>query len=192
MGSPSTQLVVYTNGDHLTVENLAQITDLSVSEVRVTLYPKSDEWSDNELTSRIKVLSQRTDLVVNQGQFTRGKRGLEMKLSLPGGTLLHVVAPDTSTYSNRAGSVGAFTKRRTACSLLEKSAAIDFEGNVKLCCEIQDVTVLPDYSNLGNLKNETFFEIWRSKTASEIRSSHAIADFSITPICYKCDRRSHD
>ncbi len=192
---PEAGLAIYTNGDLLTRDRLHELADLGVDELRITLYP--DNRNAFQPPSRATITRYLAGLGFDPDACPPpqlGRRGLELRFHHER-LRLHLIVPDIGGYTDRAGKalpavLGLAEPRRHPCHLPRIAAAIDHLGNVKMCCQIYDVTT-PEQAKyvLGNLTVQTFEQIWRSPEAEALRERLAQADFTGLEACQHCSHR---
>lgn len=187
---PMTKIAIYTNGDYLDVKKNDFLLKTSINEVRVTLYPLKKEYLD--APSEDKIIEFVNKLFPNKtvSIFT-GKRGLETKFTV-NKTQYHIISPLIKGYTDRAGDVRMeylklLERRVCPCYLPTHSAAIDYLGNLKLCCQIYDVSEEKhrDY-NIGNVLDVPFFDLWFSPKMEIMRNNAAAGLFDTMTVCQGC------
>jgi MoaA/NifB/PqqE/SkfB family radical SAM enzyme len=190
---PGAKLTTYTNGDYLTANLLDCLNRAGLNEMKVTLYPSGGGEEADQSLEPIKATLARLNL--REGTLSRHRERLEVSTNI-GAMLVRVALPLVCNFSNRAGSVWSSspvqqerTERKTPCYLPAKSAAIDWLGNVKLCCQIYDVT-LPQYESyfIGNVLSSSFGDLWYSRRMNVLRTTLARAHFGDSLwACRLCD-----
>ena len=67
------------------------------------------------------------------------------------------------------------------------SAAIDYLGNLKLCCQIYNVQAKEhtDYF-IGNLDKNNFWQLWNCEKMKTYRENAAKANFEGMTVCQGC------
>lgn len=190
---PRARLSVYTNGDRLDRPMLRKLLAAGADEVRVTLYPapsRALEEPDPEVVDRFL----RRLGVDRKGRRLDKAGRLERRVRV-GRALLVVKAPRIRSYCNRAGSVGleAFGStrpRRASCLYPYLSAAVDYHGNLKLCCHVYETTRPEDRSSVvGNVGETAFSKLWNGARMKALREKLAEADFAGLPNCARCNHR---
>ncbi len=84
---------------------------------------------------------------------------------------------DLEKFSPRFHSV-----KREPCASLWLSPIVRVDGILSPC--LQDDR---DLQMLGNLKNDSFFDLWFSESAHNLRKKHIAGDFENISICKDCD-----
>lgn len=91
-----------------------------------------------------------------------------------------------SSYHNWAGGLGASRKdsRQLPCLRIWQTFTVLCNGDVALCCMDYDGAV-----KLGNIKDNTIYEIFNGKKLQKLREAHLKGDFEKIPICKNCEAR---
>jgi radical SAM protein with 4Fe4S-binding SPASM domain len=185
--APGAKPAVYTNGDLLRPGRLDDLLAAGVAYVRVTRYPRDpatvptaeglDRW-----LARSGLAAGRTwrHVPLRQGPAVR----LENVAAQVG-----VLAPHIGRYNDRGGTASRFgpmAARTEPCGLTATSLSVDYQGDVKMCCN-----VVPDIAEhhryvVGNLADATLTELWSSPAMQDWRVRHAAADWSASPACRSC------
>lgn len=182
------KLAIYTNGDYLKGPALNHLLISGINEIRITIYPNhlyltyEERLRDVHAFARLNLRNVSLQLVPREDR-------LQFEASIQS-TKLVLISPDISSYSNRGGLLGCQTNyhRSKPCHLPRMSAAIDVNGNVKLCCQIYDVTAQGFHKYiLGNVTQASFLEIWNSPEFNRIRQKLLSADYDGLDACQKCD-----
>jgi hypothetical protein len=184
------RLVVYTNGDLLDRPMLERLASSGADALNVTLYPPAGRAFEAPQAAPLTRVARRLGLVRLGRAADNGRR---IKQYARFGALRVLLAvPHIAHYHDRAGSVGlaalvSHRPRVLPCLLPYASAAIDYHGNLKLCCHIYD-SLLPDNRPcvIGNVGEQPFSRLWRSARLQRLRRQLARADFSGLPACAAC------
>lgn len=179
---------IFTNGDLLNSEMVRALCNAGVSYLRVMRYPplsqamaaQSDhqiaDWLDHK---NILTICDWKVCPVRQGCAAFGEIQ-QMKIE--------VIVPNISLYNWRGGttSIPLGCERTLPCSLTTRSAAIDFAGRLKMCCNVYPEA--PDHANyvIGSLNTHSFAELWESSVMEKFRYAHVRSDWSVSPICSRC------
>jgi len=78
-----------------------------------------------------------------------------------------------------------YKSKRKPCALIWQRMVVDWNGDVVLCCDDWNHSVI-----LGNLKKQTIKEIWKGEKLREIRKAHIEGKFHKVPLCAKCNKKS--
>lgn len=188
---PTARIAIYTNGDLLNNALFEKLKTFGVLELRITLYPlKRGGKSGND--KRVLNLERRIHIPIRDIPKHSTHRGHEIEFTY-GAMNVIVVVPRVIQYSNRAGLVSqefmlSRYSRNESCHLPSQSAAIDYLGNLKLCCQFQDVSGASESRyNIGNIRKTAFTELWNSEKLMCAREQLRNADFRNFPVCSKCN-----
>jgi MoaA/NifB/PqqE/SkfB family radical SAM enzyme len=188
---PGARLSLFTNGDLLTRPFLGRLGEAQVDEVRVTRYPSERKRFDEPNARTLARYVTRLGLEYEDGPELDDARFIGRTLQ-HGPLTLIVRAPRVKAFGSRAGAVKlerlAMKGRRDwPCYQPSASAAIDYHGNLKICCHIYD-TKDPLNANaiVGNVGQTPFSQLWRSDRLNAIRRALEKADYRNMPMCQKC------
>jgi len=179
------RLTVYTNGDYLTSQLLDVLASAGLSEMRVTVYPRTigESSSHEQLWQwlRKKHFLKREkwrEVTVRQGPA----------LELPGSLSVLLISPEVGRYYDRGGILPSLSiaKRTKPCLMTSHSLSVDYEGNIKMCCNVVARCDAHRPYVLGNVKERDLIEVWNSQQFDVLREHHLRADWSTTPICSGC------
>lgn len=187
---PHAKLELHTNGDFLDRALLGGLSGLGVELVRVTLYPSNEKAFAPPEPFRARRFLERLGLADARDERRKvGKLELSARL---GETELVVRVPDIASYSTRAGEaplagLRSTPKRTSACLLPFHSAAIDYLGQLKLCCHVFDTTK-PDAQPyvIGNVEQTPFTTLWSGPRMTALRRQLMRADFTGLSACAGC------
>lgn len=185
------RLAIFTNGDFLDRETFEKLAALGVDNIRVSLYPPANEAFEEPQPERIiSYLERALDVRISESDVFMDHH-LQARI-LVDSVNFHFMAPVVRHYHNRGGAVrleelNDHSAREIPCFLPFLSAAIDYLGNLKLCCEIYDVS-LPDNRiyNIGNVADGGFTQLWFSDRMNHIRQKIAVANYKELPACRSC------
>lgn len=187
---PKAKLELHTNGDFLDRTMLDALVDLGVELVRVTLYPSNEKAFDAPEPHRARRFLDRLDLSDTQREERKATK-LELTTKLRD-TELIVRVPEIAKYSTRAGNapmdgLRSTRKRTERCLLPFHSAAIDYLGNLKLCCHIFDTTSTDAKPYvIGNVARTPFTRLWSGTRMTKLRTQLMNADFKGLDACAGC------
>lgn len=158
---PRARLEIYTNGDFLDIGMLDRLYEAGVQHYYVTLHGTGKEQKEGK--KRIDKLEQ---------YIKKAKRKIKIDLLILG---------KENPLSTRAGLVKVnITKKTPICLFYNSPLAINYQGDVVLCCE--------DYLGevvLGNLENENLMDIWNKKNFKDIRRQLRKSVYKLN-ICKRC------
>jgi MoaA/NifB/PqqE/SkfB family radical SAM enzyme len=181
------KLALYTNGDLLPQRGIRWVTGLPIDELRVTRYPRHTEPpTQKNIDDYLFKVGVNRDMC--QEYITR--RGLEIHTEISNTKIL-IIFPEIDKFNNRGGLLDNTTKndffRAKPCILPKISSAIDVQGNVKLCCQVYDVTLEGKEYSIGSIGNKPFVNIWNSSQFEKIRHLFLLANFNGFDKCIKCN-----
>ncbi|MBI3180903.1 MAG: radical SAM/SPASM domain-containing protein [Myxococcales bacterium] len=190
---PRAHLEVLTNGDLLGRVTLRQLRTFGADLVRVTLYPPPQRAFDGPDKRALRAFMRRLGLLAKAPLRDRGSK---IELHARQGRMRVIVrAPRLGHFTDRAGSVRmaeliSRKRRRRQCLLPIHSAAVDYHGNLKLCCHIYD-TLQPSNRPyvIGNVEKVAFTRLWASPRMQSLRAKLAAADFRGLAACARCSHR---
>jgi radical SAM protein with 4Fe4S-binding SPASM domain len=154
---PKAQLVIYSNGDALSLNKFNELIDAGVDSFLVTQHGKTMSESMKSLYASLK----------NSPDKMRKMKYNHFNSMTP--------------LFNRGGLVKSkILKTIPRCAEKDNPVAIDYNGNVILCCNDYFSTV-----KFGNIKSQRFVDIWLSDRYVKIRKQLKNKQY-ILPICLKC------
>jgi hypothetical protein len=186
---PGARPAIFTNGDVLTASRLDGLTGAGVRYLRVTLYPRRAGASPSD--EQIRGFLDRADLASMPWVWRSVRQG-RAAVCERAGCRIEVISPDIGgTYNSRAGSVTtlplAVAGRSEPCLMTATSASVDYRGRLKMCCCVYpEPGVGHDGYVIGSLTDSTFADLWWSAQMGRYRAAHAVADWSLSPVCAGC------
>jgi len=190
---PQCLLSLFSNGDYLDVKRVEELSRHGIRYLRITLYPARAGETFNKDESifrieswlgakRLKTLLPWDLKESRQGVAATGSRNTMR---------IEVISPNLATYNQRGGTaVGvSVAPRHEPCHMTWHSAAIDFRGRMKMCCNVFPEAVNHGRYVVGDLNAQTFGAIWSSEAMHKFRRMHTKADWSSSPICRLCTQR---
>lgn len=185
---PMSSPCVFTNGDFITLDIINELNLAGLKYLRITLYPTSKSKTESSIQQiqrwvNIKKLSSFL------WQYKHVRQG-ESAFIDHNGTDIEIISPNLLTYNYRGNtSFAAIIEQRTKpCFMTSHSAAIDYKGRMKMCCNIYPENSSHEPYIIGDLNNETFEELWNSKQLIDLRKRHSKSDWSMSLICSKCNQ----
>jgi radical SAM protein with 4Fe4S-binding SPASM domain len=166
---PEVYLDILTNGDYLNVENVDELFQAGLDNMKVSMYDGPEQIP---VFNRIKEACGLSD-----------KRFVLRKRYLSAGEDFGL------TINNRGGSVNIKKYNivplkepvRRSCFYPFHKLIIDYEGSVMICpCDWERKLVV------GNLNKDSIFEIWNSQQMKQVRLRLINEDRSEAP-CTECD-----
>jgi len=186
--APFARPAIFTNGDALNREMLAELTEAGVCSIRVTRYPHTAETPPSY--EAIQTYLEKVGLAGLIFEYSPVRQGLGAQTEV-GGVRLEVISPAiTATYNTRGGSVTTLpllAKARTApCLMTATSLVVDYLGQVKMCCCVYPEAAEHSGYVLGSVREQRLLELWNSGAMNAYRQAHAAADWSLSPACASC------
>ena len=188
---PNSKTAIYTNCDYLNKETSKKLIDLEVKKIRVTLYPKQKEIFTKQTDDKIFKLFSELNFSIDKPNIIEKKRGRKIKFQV-NKTTFHIFIPNIKCFTDRAGKIEIeelklSSIRQQPCNLPSHSAAIDYKGNLKLCCQVYDVET-SEYSdyNIGSISNINFWDLWSSDKMKNYRKNALEGKFNTMKICQFC------
>jgi radical SAM family protein/iron-sulfur cluster protein len=183
---PSSRPSIFTNGDLLTQPFARKLSDAGVNYLRVMRYPTNKAYGRKPSGLGVSHWLQRNNLL-EEYRIIETRQGIAA-IGTIGKMNVEVITPDISTYNYRGGTtvLQLHAQRMAPCQMTTTSAAIDFRGNLKMCCNVypEDPTHA-DYI-IGCLAACSFKALWYSSDMKLLRDAHTRADWSPSPICSAC------
>jgi hypothetical protein len=182
---PKAKLQTYTNGDYVTREYLDDLADAGLNEIRIMRYPDSKDT---------KTASVRMSKMVE-------KIGLPIVHKKPNCIELNHSKFHVQIYSfdidknvtNRAGSLTINSpkhKRLAPCYSPFSQIHVDHNGSVLPCCHARSDIESHHSLILGNIENETIFNIFFGEKALRLRRLLKNSTLPFVP-CNECDNYLH-
>ena len=166
---PQSNIEMVTNGDPLNLKRLNKLFESGLNKILISAYDGKEEAEKLENLCIEAKLSKEQYIVRNRYYSEEHDFGI--------------------TLSNRAGLMenAEFKIKKlkepmkTQCFIPSYTFFLDYQGDVLICPHDWGKKII-----LGNLKKETFLDIWFSKKALFIRNKLFKSDRTMTP-CNICD-----
>lgn len=189
---PACKPSIFSNGDFLDKRWVRTLADLRVAYLRITLYPPSlhTKTISGDEPRLDRWLRDRDLLEMCNWEQGRARQGSAAVGMIPPMTV-EVIAPDTSRYNWRGGTVPwpSETDRREPCHMSSHSASIDYQGRLKMCCNVYPEASAHAAYLIGSLNEQSFEALWSSSQMDFFRKAHLAADWSLSPICVRCNQK---
>ncbi|MBI3581124.1 MAG: radical SAM/SPASM domain-containing protein [Nitrospinae bacterium] len=159
---PDCEIIIYTNGDFLTVEKFLELRKAGVKRFRVSMHSKRP---GKELAETLEHVSNNADLkdaisVVNYYEAFQ--------------------AMDSTHLNNRGGLVKIARRKAEVCAYANQ-LTINYLGDAVLCCNDYNATV-----TFGNVMEREIGDIWRDRAYVKARAMVANGIFPYD-ICRTCN-----
>ena len=183
---PKSRPRIYSNGDLITKEIFQNLIAISDLYLRITLYPELNNQAQ-EANNLIQKWIEKKELNNFNWQFERHRVGEGAFINF-NKAQVQIIMPDILLFNYRGGSVKMNNEycRNEPCYMTEHSASIDYNGNLKMCCNI--IPEIEEHKRyiLGNISINSFISLWHSKELNNLRIKQQNSDWSLSPICTKC------
>jgi len=154
---PKVHIVLISNGDALTIDKFYELLDAGVDKFSITQHSES----------MAKNIAQLFEHLGDKKQLLKKIRYNQFNAATP--------------LYNRGGLIQpAVVDTTPRCSDPGNPVAIDYAGNVILCCHDYFSTI-----TFGNIKQQKFLDIWFSEPYRTIRKQLRNKQYRL-PICLKC------
>jgi radical SAM protein with 4Fe4S-binding SPASM domain len=183
---PDARSVVFTNGDMLDYDRCLLLQEAGTHSVRVTLYPEFD-FSDRPNPDVIYSFLNKSNLNAKCNWHIDDSRQGISGYGKISGMEVEIIVPDIRRYVQRGGVDSCISNLRTSpCYMTSHSIAVDYQGRVKMCCNV--VPEIPDNMQylVGDIRKSSLLSIWDGNAMRNFRQLHQKSDWSQTPICVNC------
>lgn len=170
---PKAYLELKSNGLLLTTEKILMIFNAGLDMLYITDYSGNGKYHKNiqEITKDLEHIRR------FKGHLEEGQYFSRIRIWLQD---VNAIVGTRAGCSPNKPYKGEYMQKM--CFRPFEMMTINPEGNVSVCSEDFYCTI-----NMGNVKNQSLFEIWTSKKWNEIRNSLIMGDRSCTNACSKCD-----
>lgn len=166
---PQAFLDILTNGDFLTVNNVREIFEAGLDNMKVSMYDGPEQIPNFKKIQKECNLSDKQFVI--RERYLSADKNFGLTINNRGGTV------NLKDYN----IVPLKKPLKRSCYYPFHKVIIDYQGDVMVCpCDWDKK--LP----MGNLNKKTIFEIWNSKKWKEVRLRLINKDRSKPP-CNKCD-----
>lgn len=181
---PRAKLVIFTNGDYLERSVLKRLEENGVSTLYVSLHDAIGRDNYQKLLFKnLKKIGKESHKLKDVSDIF----GKKYKIESPGMETIYYI-PDPKMMTSRGGIIKNLGKgnKNFFCYLPFASSAIDYEGNMKICCEIYPENDLHKKIGLiGNLKEKSFSDLWLSNKYNLLRKNFLLNNIK-NQICLGC------
>jgi len=181
---PKAKIVIFTNGDYLTKNVFKKLEKNGVFSICISLHGAigNDNYKKLLFDNLKKIGKEHYKLKDISDVF-----GRKYKIDLPDIEIIYYI-PDPKMMTSRGGIIKNLVKnnKNSFCFLPFSSSAIDYSGNMKICCEIYPENNLHKKIGLiGSLKKNSFSDLWFSNKYNLLRKNFLLKNIS-NPICSQC------
>lgn len=165
---PQVQLDLITNGDLLKPKKMKGLIDAGLTRILISLY--DGPFQHEKFNSMAASVGLTEKEVVCRVRYLSREENFGLELSNRGGL----------ANNKEAGMNDPPTPRKRACYYPFYFSSVDFRANVLLCPHDW-----PRHLIVGNLREQTFAEIWNSETMKKVRKKMFSVDIDFLP-CSVC------
>jgi len=165
---PDVQMDLITNGDILTAKKMRLLMDAGLNRILVSLY--DGPFQHEKFNSMAESVGLTKEQVVCRVRYLSQEENFGLELSNRGGL----------ANNKEAGMDKSAGPRKRACYYPFYFSSVDFKANVLLCPHDW-----PKHLIVGNLRTQTFAEIWNSETMKNVRKKMFSVDIDFLP-CSIC------
>lgn len=184
---PQAKPSIFTNGDFLDICVAESLAQCGVAYLRVTLYPgRAGDTTPSEMHIR-RYLAARNFDGIGTWDLHAVRQGVACVTHLRE-MQIEIIRPNIHSYNYRGGmtQLDLASNRISPCAMTTHSAAIDYLGRFKMCCNVFLGSPKHQEYALGDLQTSGFLDLWSSPRMQQLRASHLKADWSSSPICANC------
>jgi len=181
---PRAKIVIFTNGDYLEKDSLKRLEENGVSSLYISLH---DAIGKNDYRKLLFDNLKKLGKEQYKPEDISDVFGKKYKINSPSMEIIYYI-PDQKMMTSRGGIIKNLEKsnKNLFCYLPFSSGAIDYEGNMKICCEIYPEDSLHKKIGLiGNLKEKSFSDLWLSNKYNLLRKNFLLNNIK-NQICLGC------
>lgn len=184
---PSSKTTIFTNGDFIDFETIINLNKSRLDNLRITIYPNKINKFPTEKVIKNWIKKHNLEGFNWSSENMPDNKGIYYYAVFEE-TNIKVISPNIQTYNTRADLINPLyeSTRFKPCNMTTVSAAIDYLGRFKMCCNIFPETEIHKEYVLGDLNINSFYELWSSDFMNLVRKNHLKADWSMSKICEKC------
>lgn len=177
-------LTIFTNGDYLDQIMLRQLEQSGVQTLIISLHDLVGRENIHEI---IQQLEQKLG-VDERGIYESDHVGVKLVTHYKGMKLVYYI-PYQHMLTSRGGIIKKYNTKPggdRSCYLPFSSCAIDYQGNMKICCEVYlPNAVHRKHGIIGNLSEHSFAELWFSDEFNAFRQ-RILACLNTNTLCSHC------
>jgi GTP 3',8-cyclase len=162
---PTAQIMLFTNGDLLTLEKYIQLSDCGVDVFRVSQHSLNPQRNVLDVVSYAKEINGKPVSIANYyAEFYNNDNANNM-------------------LGNRGGLVAGISEKQKSFCFYVNQMTFDYKGNAVLCCnDYQSSTVF------GNITDKSVKDIWLSQDYVAARRKIMGGEW-MYDICRKCNSK---
>lgn len=165
---PDVQLDLITNGDMLNAKKMKSLMEAGLSRILISLY--DGPFQHEKFDAMAESVGLTKEQVVCRVRYLSQEENFGLELSNRGGL----------ADNKEAGMGNTPEPRNRPCHYPFYFSSVDFRANVLLCPHDW-----PRHLIVGNLRDQTFAEIWNSETMKRVRKKMFAVDIDFLP-CSVC------
>ncbi len=185
---PCAHIILNTNGDYLNKYRLEQLSEAGLNEIKIMQYQDS-EYSTSIAERLCRQMASKLDKDIVRINCVNGEI---FYVQLENEDTLMVSVRSENYHSPRGNYRGGLledlitTVRTTPCFVPHKSIDIDYNGNVLPCCNMISDSELHKPYVIGNIKNNTIFDLYWKSTHSSFYEDITHTSFESHKVCKYC------
>jgi MoaA/NifB/PqqE/SkfB family radical SAM enzyme len=187
---PKAKVVLFTNGDYFEKIVLKKLEKNGVFSICISLHDAIGKDNYKEvLFNNLKKIGKEDYRLKDVSDVF----GRKYKIDSSGMQIIYYV-PNPKMMTSRGGIIKNLEKsnKNIFCFLPFSSSAIDYRGNMKICCEVYPENNLHKKIGLiGNLKKKSFSDLWFSNKYNLLRKSFLSNNIK-NRLCLKCLRNNNN
>jgi len=186
---PQAELTLFTNGDMLHHSkkgfySIERLLNVGIRHIRISIYDSNPAKSKvfKRIGMDMAQFTEKENVPKNRTEYSH-------QLNYHGeNVLIRVLFLSTQQLSNRGGIiVSDKAKRRGVCSLPQRTLSIDYQGNLKMCCNVHHMEEGADTWMYGSLMNTPISHILMSEAYSKMRDNTSVGNYQDLAKCQVCD-----
>ncbi len=186
---PNAKIGLFTNGDYLNKTYVRDLESAGLSYMHISFYLKDNEKFDKEniihkrmceVFNKINIRKYYQDISTDTEYILKAKHKKML--------IIYRALNFEEAAFDKGGTIKEFRtlERSEPCFQLFNQFYIDYNGNVMICAHVRsDVLEHTPYS-IGNIKDNSIFEIFTGEKASEFRRVLALRGNEKMPPCKTC------
>ena len=185
---PMMRIILNTNGDFITSDMLRMLDEAGLDEIKIMRYQSSDY--STELGE--KMCKQMAEDLHKEVIRKKTIEGVICYMQLEREGSLAISVRSENYYSCQGNGRGGLlpdlstSLRTSACYVPQKSIDVDYNGDVVPCCNLISDSALHKPYVIGNIKNETIYDIYWKSTHSDFYNSIIKGMFDKYSVCQFC------
>lgn len=185
---PNCKIQINTNGDYLNLEYLKNLKEAGIDSLLISYYynhlDKNIEFNLPQIKSNMNKLMQKLELNYNIAQ--ENDNSIIIKSKYYNVDITYSSINMDILGCDRGGVIDVESKIRTApCFHPNMQVSIDYDGIYTLCCNIRSDIVEHKNYLIGNVENDSLFELFTSNKIIEFRK-HLLRENKKFGACEYC------